>query len=184
MERVALPPFPRNTPAPAAPALEQAGLRLRPASSGDLAFLKQLYAAWRLPELLTIPWTAVAKQDFLDDQFRLQHSHYVRHFARADFWLVSDLADRPIGQLYLDRSGTDWRLIEILLAADSRRQGHGSRLIRWIQDEAAAAGKNVSLLVAANNPAARALYLRLGFVEITPDTPEIFHSMEWRPGIA
>lgn len=184
MERIALPPFPRSAPPSATITLEQAGLRLRPATSGDLPFLMQLYAAWRVPELLMIPWTAAEKQAFLEDQFRLQHSHFVCHFAQADFWLVSDLASRPIGQLYLDRSGTDWRLVEILLATESRRRGHGRRLIRWIQEEAATARATVRLQVAANNPSARALYLRLGFVEITPDIPGIYHSMEWRPDIA
>lgn len=165
MEPAALPPFPRKAAAPARAMLDAAGVRLRPAVPADLDFLRRLHAQWRMPELLFLPWTAAEKQAFVDDQFRLQHLHLVRHYARADFWVILDAVGQPIGRLYLDRSGAEWRLVDILLATGSRGARHGTRLIEWIQGEAVAARADLALHVAVNNPRARALYLRLGFVD-------------------
>jgi GNAT superfamily N-acetyltransferase len=146
-------------------AVDEAGIRLRPATRDDLPLLKRLYRATRMPEMLLAPMTLAEKQGFADDQFRLQHSHFVRHFARADFWMILR-EDMPVGRLYLDRSGTEWRLVDILLDQDVRGQGLGSALIRWIQQRAAEAGAAVMLRVAVDNPRAHALYRRLGFADL------------------
>jgi GNAT superfamily N-acetyltransferase len=180
IEHIALPPFPRAAAIPESRALEAAGIRLRPASISDLALLRQLHATSRMPELLLAPWTAAEKQAFLDEQFRLQHCHFVRHFAQADFWVIEKAA-RPIGRLYLDRAGTDWRLIDILLAADARSNGIGQLLLDWIQREAEAAGATITLHVAANNPRAHALYLRMGFAEVEGGDG-LHQRMRWTPG--
>ncbi|WP_404338083.1 GNAT family N-acetyltransferase [Sphingomonas sp. MMS12-HWE2-04] len=163
MERTALPPFPRSLATAAIPS-DAPRLHLRPAGADDLARLTQLHAALRLPELALAPWSAAEKQTFLDDQFRLQHLHFVTHHAKADFWVVTDSAGTTIGRLYLDRSRRDWRILEILLAADVRGQGLGSLLLAWVQQRAIAAGaEGVALNVTANNPRAQALYQRFRF---------------------
>src|SRR5204863_359561 len=133
-------PFPRSRhPALDTGALQALGITLRTASPEDLPALAGLYAQLRLPELLFHPWSPAEKQAFVDEQFRLQHQHFVRHCPRADFWLLLR-GDAPIGRLYLDRSTSEWRIVDILLATAWRAQGLGSRLIVWIQQSAAAAG--------------------------------------------
>jgi GNAT superfamily N-acetyltransferase len=166
MERVVLPPFPRpRTDLPDTTRLAEHAIVLRPAMRDDLPLAARLYTAFRSPELLLAPWSAEAKQAFLDDQFRLQHSHFVRHFHRADFWIVCDADMAPVGRFYLDRSTPQWRLVDILLAPDARGRGIGSALIRWAQALAADAGASgIALHVAISNPRAHALYTRLGFV--------------------
>ena len=167
MERVALPPFPRpRTDPPGAPGLAAHAIALRGATHGDLPMLARLYAGFRSAELLLAPWSIEEKQAFCDDQFRLQHTHLVRRFRRADFWIVCDAGAEPIGRFYLDRSAREWRLVDILLTPGARNRGIGSTLIRWAQAEAADAGASgIALHVAINNPRAHALYTRMGFIE-------------------
>ena len=169
MERIPLPPFPRRRSAPPSdPELSAAALALRPATSGDLPLLARLYAGFRNAELLLSPWSATERQAFFDDQFRLQHRHFVRRFPRADFWIVcrDGIDGAPAGRLYLDRSVAEWRLVDILLAPEARNRGIGTALIRWAQAHAVRTGAaGIALHVALNNPRAHALYTRMGFVE-------------------
>lgn len=185
-----IPDFP---PAAAAPPvlsdpLRAKGLSLRHAGPDNLPFLRDLFAGFRAPELALIPWSPVQKRAFTDDQFRLQHAHFTQHYSRADFWVVVQAlplaSPRLVGRLYLDRSGRDWQIVDIGLAADLQGQGLGRALLEWIQDSAAAAGaKSVALQVAANNPRARALYLRLGFRD-AGQSSETHQPMAWRPPVS
>jgi len=179
MDRNALPPFPLGGAAPQSALLDGAGLRLRPATADDLDFLRRLHAAWRMPELVFLPWTVAEKQAFADDQFQLQHRHVLQHFPHADFWIVTDRDACPIGRLYLDRAPAEWRLVDILLTRGAQGQGLGTRLIEWIQHEAG--DRPIRLHVAVNNPRAHALYLRLGFADV-PDADGMHRPMLWRSG--
>ena len=179
MDRNPLPPFPLGTAAPRSALLTAAGVGLRAARASDIDFLRRLHAAWRMPELLFLPWTLAEKQAFADGQFQLQHRHVVQHFPHADFWIVADRDARPIGRLYLDRAPAEWRLVDILLEHGAQGQGLGTRLIEWIQHEAE--DTPIRLHVAVNNPRAHALYLRLGFADV-PDADGMHRPMLWRPG--
>lgn len=160
-----------------------AGVSLVPATPQDEPFLIALYASFRAAEMALVPWSAAEKQSFVADQFRLQHLHFIRHFAHADFWLVTRVATpvaaAPIGRLYLDRSGMMWRIVDIGLMPQARRGGLGTGLIRWVQGRARSAGaRGVALNVALTNMQARSLYRRLGFVE--SEQPENMHQpMVW-----
>ncbi len=126
-----------------------------------------------------VPWTAAQKLAFLDDQFRLQHLHFVTHYTRADFLVVEQTG--PVGRLYLDRSTPMWRVIDIGFLPQIRGAGLGSAVLGWVMDRAAArrAG-GVDLHVAAANPRARALYARMGFAP--EGGVEAAHQrMVWRP---
>mgnify|MGYP005987396403 CR=1 FL=1 len=181
VERIPLPSFPRPRRAPIdASGLQRCGISLRAAAREDLPLLAGLYAQLRMPELLFQPWSQAEKQGFVDDQFRLQHRHFVRRYARADFWLLLR-NDTPIGRLYLDRSAAEWRIVDILLATNWRAQGIGTQLIAWVQQCATAAGaRGVALTVAVDNRRAHALYTRLGF-DAADGGDGIHQPMRWRP---
>lgn len=183
MVNAALPPFPRGRSAPTVdPHLTARSIALRRATSDDLPLLARLYAGLRNSEMPLVPWSAAEKQAFFDSQFRLQHRHFVRHFRRADFWIVCDADSTPLGRFYLDRSAREWRLIDILLATDARGRGIGTALVRWAQAHAVdARASGIALHVAINNPRAHALYARMGFVE--GESQDGLHiPMLWRPG--
>jgi len=181
---IALPPFPaRDLPVAETPAcLQERGFRLRAACSDDLPSLAALYADTRADEMAGVPWPLIAKQGFLDQQFQLQHRHYVAHYADADF-MVLERDGRLCGRYYLQRRPPEYLVVDISLLASFRGQGLGAALIRATQAEAAALGCSVGLHVVRNNTGARRLYERLGF-ESCEGGSDTHQRMRWRPAIS
>lgn len=170
--------FPERAAGIAAPAALQArGIGLRAARATDLDWLRALYADTRRDELAAVPWPEPARRAFLDQQFALQHAHYLRHFAGADF-LIVEAAHAPLGRLYLDRSTAPHVLVDISVAAEGRGQGIGTALIAHAQETAAAAGCALALHVLHANPAAQRLYARLGFVATGASQTHL--AMQWQ----
>ena len=144
--------------------LREHGLSWRRARSDDLPFLRELYGTTRAEELGPVPWPEAFKQSFLDDQFALQHEHFVRHYADADF-LVIEHEGQSIGRLYaMRRTDQAFCVVDIALLPAWRGRGLGSALIAQLQDEAQAHSRPLLLQVSVHNPAARRLYERLSFV--------------------
>ncbi|WP_242140329.1 GNAT family protein [Sphingomonas sp. TREG-RG-20F-R18-01] len=159
--------FPTGLPAAPKACLPE-NLRLRLARRVDLPFLLALYGSVRAPELQGCSWPQCRQEAFITDQFRLQHTHYLRAYSTADYWVVDriepDGAWVSIGRLSLDRSSRDWHLIELSLVAIERGRGRGTALIRWVQRAGAvASADSVGLHVARDNPGAIRLYARMGF---------------------
>ena len=152
-------------------------IRFRPITPEDLPFLADLYAGTRAEELAQTGWSEADRAAFLAQQFRAQHRHYQTHFPDAAFELIL-LEDTPIGRLYLDRRGDEFRLIDIALLPEQRNRGLGGALLRDLLAEARAAGKPVRIHVEPFNPALR-LYRRLGFELLEDKGVHLF--MEWRP---
>ncbi|MHB9360528.1 MULTISPECIES: GNAT family N-acetyltransferase [unclassified Mesorhizobium] len=136
-------------------------LTFRPMADADLPFLSALYASTRAEELAVTPWSDAQKTAFLDMQFQAQHAHYQKYYPNAD-WLVIEQARQDIGRLYIERSASEHCIIDIAFLPAHRGKGSGGALLADLIDEAAAAGKSVSIHVEKNNPARR-LYKRLGF---------------------
>jgi ribosomal protein S18 acetylase RimI-like enzyme len=112
---------------------------------------------------------------FLDMQFRAQHAHYQQHYPQAD-WLVTMRGGEDVGRLYIERWPSQHCIIDIALLPAHRGRGLGSALLRDLLDEAATAGKAVSIHVEKNNPAMR-LYHRLGFT--TEADKGVYDLMRW-----
>lgn len=161
-------------------ALAGTGLALRPAGVDDLPALRALYASTRADEMAAVPWPDLVKRAFLDDQFRLQHRHYVNHYAAADF-MVLEHAGAVAGRYYLLREAPSHLVVDISLFPAWRGRGIGAALLRASQDEARAAGRGMHLHVVRDNLAARRLYERLGFV-LGEDPGQGSHlPMRWSP---
>jgi ribosomal protein S18 acetylase RimI-like enzyme len=152
-----------------------AGLTFRPITEADLPFLARLYASTRTEELAVAPWTDDEKAAFLDTQFRAQHAHYQKYYPEAD-WLVTMRDGEDIGRLYVERWPNQHCIIDIAFLPEHRGKGLGEALLRDLMDEAAAAGKDVSIHVEKFNPAMR-LYRRLGFA--TEDDKGVYDLMRW-----
>jgi ribosomal protein S18 acetylase RimI-like enzyme len=161
---------------PAWPRAAAAGLTFRPLGEADLPFLHRVYASTRLDELELVDWSDQDKAAFVDMQFRAQHSHYQQHFPDMA-WLVILHAEEPVGRLYLDRKA-EHGIIDITFLPEHRGRGLGTALMRDLLDEAAAAGKAVTIHVEKFNPALR-LYQRLGFVKI--EDQGVYDLMRWTP---
>jgi ribosomal protein S18 acetylase RimI-like enzyme len=151
------------------------GLNFRRITDTDRPFLARVYASVRAEELAATDWSDQHKAAFLDQQFEAQHAHYQRYYPNAD-WLVTGHQGRDIGRLYIERWPSQHRIIDIAFLPEHCGKGFGEALLRDLMDEAAAAGKAVSIHVEKLNPAMR-LYRRLGFV--TEEDKGVYDLMRW-----
>jgi ribosomal protein S18 acetylase RimI-like enzyme len=156
------------------------GLDFRRITDADLPFLARVYASIRAEELAATDWSEEHKAAFLDQQFRAQHAHYQRYYPNAD-WLVTGHQGRDIGRLYVERWPSQHRIIDIAFLPEHCGKGLGAALLRDLMDEAAVAGKAVSIHVEKLNPAMR-LYRRLGFV--TEEDKGVYDLMRWTAAAA
>ncbi len=87
--------------------------------------------------------------------------------------------EERIGRVLLDLGSRHWHLVDITLLPRYRGAGRGTRVLRSLLAEAAAAGCDVQLEVRLDNPARR-LYTRLGFRTMGSDG--VYLSMTCSPG--
>ena len=154
-----------------------AGLRFRPIADTDLPFLARLYASTRMEELAVTAWSDAQKAAFLQSQFDAQHAHYQKHYAGSDFFVIEREA-QAVGRLYLARWKDEHRIVDIALLPEFRRGGLGTALLSDLLDEAARAGKAVTIHVEKFNPALT-LYRRLGFLAAGEEGA--YDLMRWEP---
>lgn len=149
--------------------LTKQGISLRGETEEDAPFLAQLYASVRRQELEVTGWPEEAKLAFLRQQFALQTHHYATYYADADFGIVVH-DGQPIGRLYLYRTPSELRVVDISFVPEWCGQGVGTALLKAVLAEAAVSGAKVTLHVEQQNPA-RGLYRRLGFREMDSNGP-------------
>lgn len=153
---------PRMDLAAALAAILPQGYALRDRVDADLPALRDLYAQTREEELRSVTWSPEAKRAFLDDQFAKQHAHYLQHYPRARWWVLT-ADDAVVGRLYVEQTAGDLRIMEVTLDRAHRNRGVGGALMRVLVAHAGHEGIRCSLHVEPYNPAFR-LYERLGFV--------------------
>ena len=154
-----------------------AGVTFRPVTDADHPFLRDLYAGVRSAELAPIAWPEAAKRDFLDQQFALQHQHYLKNYVGADLLLI-EKAGAAIGRIYVYRTPAEIRLMDIALVPAERGRGIGSALLHELMDEARATSCRLTLHVEPDNPAQH-LYQRLGFALI--EHRGVYDFLGWTP---
>jgi ribosomal protein S18 acetylase RimI-like enzyme len=151
-------------------------ITLRPIRAEDEEFLFEVYASTRQAEMNATAWNAAQRAAFLRSQFALQHHHYTKYFADAQFSVV-ERGGAPIGRLYVHRCANEIRIVDIALLPE-HRTGIGRRLIKELLAEGARRGLPVRGHVEWNNPAIR-LFQRIGFAIVGNDGP--FFQVEWKP---
>ncbi len=151
------------------------GLSLRREVETDVDFLRRLYISLRWDELVNVEWPKDQKIAFLESQFDSQRIHYGKYYSQGDFAIIERHGE-AIGRLYLFRSPSEIRIVDIGLLPEWRGQGLGTLLLNSVLAEGQAAGRKVSINVEVFNPARR-LYDRLGFREVEQSGP--YWLMEW-----
>lgn len=149
---------------------------MRNAHDGDMPSLRAIYADTRAEELAGVPWPLSAKRNFLDQQFNLQHQHYLKHYADAEF-LVIEHENAVLGRYYLLRTAPEYLIVDISLLSKQRGKGIGRALIEATQREAEALGLGMQLQVLEYNVRARKLYEKLDFV--VTDCADMHLHMRW-----
>jgi ribosomal protein S18 acetylase RimI-like enzyme len=137
---------------------------LRPVTPDDRDFLLRVYASTREEELRLVDWSAEQKEAFVRQQFEVQDAYYREHYHPVTFDVI-EVDGVPAGRLYVARWDEEIRIIDIALLPEHRGRGIGTALLTALLDEAAEAGKRLSIHVELNNPARR-LYDRLGFTPV------------------
>lgn len=125
-------------------------ITLRPATSGDQAFCRQLYfdgMGWII--------------DALGLDMAQQRASFARQWRVAEVRIITG-PDGDLGWLQAAPDGDAVFLSQLFVAERFQRQGIGSHVLRLLIGEADAAEKAVTLAVVKINPA-RDLYARLGF---------------------
>lgn len=144
----------------------------------DIPFLRELYASTRQDEMALTGWPQQQIDAFLLQQFEAQHSFYMQQFTSADFDVILNADNTPIGRLYLDERDDEFRIIDIALLPQHRGKGIGGKIMQDIIDRAFGAKKPLTIHVESNNPAMR-LYHRLGFKKI--EDQGVYHLMKLDP---
>ena len=149
---------------------------LRPAKSGDAAFLFRLYASTRVEELAGSGWPPAQQEAFLRSQFVARDRDYQANFPRATHTVI--VAGRvPVGALMVSRTAEEIHVVDLALLPAHRGAGIGRRLLGDLIEEARAARRPLRLQVLKTNRAAR-LYARLGFAPTGENG--LYFKMEWR----
>ncbi|MFY9259504.1 MAG: GNAT family N-acetyltransferase [Gallionella sp.] len=136
-------------------------LVMRPAQDDDGAFMEALYYSTRddlagLGELM-LP--------ILAQQYRAQQLGYRSTFPNAQYWIVEQHGER-IGRVVVNVNEVEVHLIDLAFLPTARGQGNGTKVLHALQQLATQARIPLSLNVSHTNPAAKKLYLTLGFVVI------------------
>lgn len=155
-----------------------AGLLLRHETDADVDFLRMLYGSARADELAVVDWPQAARDRFVAQQFDAQRRHYRQHYPGAAFLVIEHAGER-IGRLYLHRTRSELRLMEVTLLPARRGRGLGSSLMHRMIAVGDALQLPTSLHVEPFNPAQR-LYLKLGFR--TREVRGVHHFMWREPG--
>ena len=151
---------------------------LRPVETEDYPLLRAVYASTRDDELALVPWDDAQREEFLRQQFDAQDAYYRENYDNTRFDVI-EVDGRPAGRLYIARWEDEIRIVDIALLPELRGFGVGTELLRDLLDEAAAAGKRLTIHVEKLNRA-RALYERLGFTEAADRG--VYVLMEAEPG--
>lgn len=152
-------------------------INFKPIANSDFPFLKKVYRSTREKEMKTTGWSEQEIDNFLEFQFNAQHSHYINSFKGADF-LIIKLNGTDIGRLYLWRTESQIRIIDISLLDKYRGRKIGTKILTELIEESNKTAKKLTLHVEQNNPALK-LYKRLGF-RITDDKG-VYYFLERKP---
>lgn len=149
---------------------------LRPVQDEDRAFALSVFASTRARERDAIEWTPGAWTRFIQTQFAAQCNHYTTFFPDSEHMLILDHG-KPVGRAWIYRCDQEIRLVDIAILPAHRSRGIGTHVIQSLQRDAADASLPVRHSVELENPRARALYERLGFV--ATETRGLHTLMEW-----
>jgi len=153
-------------------------ISLRPAKSGDEDFLLRVFSSTREREHLAAEWTEESWSSFIGTQSDAQRSHYRSIYPDSEDRIIL-CGNRPVGRMWVSRAHDQIRFLDIDILPAQRGRGIGTHVIRGLQEEARRSGLPLRHSVELENPRARSLYERLGFVEI--ETRGLHTLMEWRP---
>ncbi len=159
--------------------LEQ-GLTLRPAGSGDEAFLEALHRDSR-DDMRQSDYSPAVQSLTFDQQFHSRQQTYDERFPNARH-LIIEKPQSPVGWLIVDFGPTELHLVDILFAKYAQGRGYGTTVLRAMQQAAETTRTPLTLSVSPSDTGARRLYLSLGFV--VEESRRAVDLLAWYPDAA
>ena len=150
--------------------------RIRPATAEDVSFLADVVLeATRAQDRLPA--------DFDERQWRRAFCEWTMEQVRGEIpdttTSVVEVDSESVGRLRITCTADYMELCGIQLLPDIQRQGIGTAIIEDLKAKAAAVGISLELAVEKDNPDARKLYERLGFVQVGETQQEC--KLRWSP---
>jgi ribosomal protein S18 acetylase RimI-like enzyme len=150
-------------------------ISLKPASPEDSEFLLLLKAS-TLPELNMLGLDDDQFRSIIRIQFAAQEQEYWRSFPESTH-LVVEAGGIRAGRLWVDRSETEIRILDISILPEFRRTGIGRSLYESLIAEARTARKRLKCSVSIFNQPSLLFHKQLGFTIIS--CGELGLELEW-----
>ena len=150
-------------------------MTLRLATADDRPFLLQLFSKRPVFSQMGLPEALTAH--LVEQQYQLQQMSYRQQAPKADVFIVL-LHNTAAGQITVNHSSQEIRLMDLSIAQQYQSQGSGTALIKALQAQASELQLPLKLSVDQTNQRALALYLKLGFA-ITQQQ-DFHYSMCWQ----
>jgi GNAT superfamily N-acetyltransferase len=153
------------------------GLALRPATTADEPFLRELFRLMREPQLAMLPFDEAQRAAFCESQYQARAAHYRDAYPGARHSIVENDGNR-VGTLVEARGAAAIHLVDLQLSPAFQARGWGTELMLQLQREASRLGLPVILHVESRGRARR-FYERLGFSPGSDDG--VYCEMSWVP---
>jgi ribosomal protein S18 acetylase RimI-like enzyme len=151
---------------------------LRPATAADDPFLYRLFEATHGQQFALLPLEPAHREALVHMQFNAQRGGYRAQRPEAKDFIVFGDAE-PVGRLWVDDSSpAALHVLDVAILPEQQGRGAGKAVLKRVMDQAAGAGKAVTLNVDLMNVRAIEFYRRLGF-EVT-GTDEMNAAMRWQ----
>jgi ribosomal protein S18 acetylase RimI-like enzyme len=135
---------------------------LRPAKPEDEDFLLRVFRSTREDELALTAWDDAQKDAFIRMQYAAQQADYMARFPDAEYSVIL-YGDAPAGRIWIGRSETEIRLLDIALLPGFQNRGIGTYLLNALIAESNRVRKPLRHSVFKFNTDAFSFYQRLGF---------------------
>jgi ribosomal protein S18 acetylase RimI-like enzyme len=154
-------------------------LTLRPEADdgSDEAFLFDLFASVKAPEMALMPIDERGREQLLRMQYRSMTTSYRVGFPSARFDII-ELDHTRIGRLVTDVQPDHVYYVDIALLPHARGRGIGTSLMRAALEEPRCLGMPCRVKVMTDNIASLRLWARLGFTLRAEIPPQV--ELEWR----
>jgi ribosomal protein S18 acetylase RimI-like enzyme len=136
-------------------------INLRPITEEDKSFLCKVYISSREDEMGIRDWEEKERSEFLQNQFNMQHTYYMKSYKNPSFKIVL-LGNVAIGRLYVERNEKEIRIIDISILKEYRGFGIGRELINCLIEESENKNIELTLHVEYYN-FAKQWYKKIGF---------------------
>lgn len=151
---------------------------LRPVTREDGPFLYEIFKESRISELGLLQLPEEQFEALMRMQYQLREQTYRAQFPDADHSIVS-WEHTNVGQLRVNRTAREHRLVDIELVPDQQARGIGTHLVNTLIAAAKQAGVPLRCSVAKNNHGSLRFHQRLGFTVVSEDP--MYFQLERRP---